>query len=372
MKDGMSQHNITYQNDIQHSYMVIKLLPLEEIIDYQVRMIQENPARQLLPIIKKQIDNEVYLFYDITSKITLAQLLKRIKINKHEFLSMLKSLVTGLRLENEYLLQGGCFMLHSDFIYVDPVTLEFSIAYVPIAVDSDINADMKNWLMELVIYKVSFVTPEQGDLVYELLNLLKSESFCLNQLDKAIGRLAIHEKHTPMENSLRDISPKTNIQSLAITSKAKESSNHNKKLIFIFLQIFFIAIAAFIIRYFYIQSHYTDVTKVAGATMILIAIDILLIKKLTLLSKEPRDTKTSKKTRDTFKGLIGKAKKQVFKERAIASMVESAAAQEPMAYKSPSEFETKVLLDDTDYIPYLLGFGENNNEKISFGLHFYE
>jgi hypothetical protein len=364
VKDLLCERSITYQNDIQHSYMVIEMLQSDEIIDYQVRMIQENPVRHLLPLLKKQIDKDVYIYYDITSKITLNQLLKRIKVNKHEFLTMLKSLITGLRQGNSYLLQGGSFVLHSDYIYVDPSTLEVSIAYLPISVDLDINQVIKEWLLDLIIYKVSFETNGQGDFVYELLNLIKSESFSLNQLDKAISTLVLQQKFMTSENNLDELIQKTNTQNTATGFKIKEDPHYNKSLVFIFLQMLFIAVTILFLRYFYFMSKTPDITRVVGIAVIAIAVDILLIKRLELIRKSLVQSKTPIKTGEPKKVFIQKNIKHKPTHGLGVSNSEYAAAKESMQYINPRDFETKVLIEDEDYPPYLQSSGENDKEKI--------
>lgn len=363
MADLMSQRSITYQNDLQHSYMVVKLEQADEVIDYQVRMMQDNPVSQLLPLHKKQLDMDICLFYDVTSKITLNQLLKRVKLSKHEFLSMLKSLISALRLGDAYLLQGGGFVLHSDYIYVDPATFEFSLTYLPIAVDHDINEVLKSWLMDLLIYKVSFETADQGDFVYELLNQLKSGSFSLNQLDKAIGSLALRQKPISMD-AAEVFVQKMPVRNTVIATKAKETSKHNKNMVLILLQVFFAAFAILLIRYLYFKSQNPEISNILGIALIALALDALCIKKLKLLSKNVIEGKSDIKNAAPNKTIIRKNNKQKSIEGFKATIIEQAATKEPKHYINPKDFETKVLLEEADFTPYLQGLGENNNEKI--------
>lgn len=363
MADIMGQRSITYQNDLQHSYMVVKLEQADEVIDYQVRMIQDNPVSQLLPLHKKQMDTDIYLFYDATSKITLNQLLKRVKLSKHEFLSILKSLISALRLGDAYLLQGGGFVLHSDYIYVDPATFELSLTYLPIAVDYDINEALKSWLMDLLIYKVSFETADQGDFVYELLNLLKSGSFSLRQLDKTIGSLALRQKPIP-KDAAEVFVQKMTVQETAIATKAKETTKYNKSLVFILLQIFFAAFAILLIRYLYFKSQNPEISNILGIALIVLAVDALCIKKLKLLDKKSMESVAEIKNAAAPKATLRKNNKQKSMEDFKANLIEQAAAKEPKPYINPKDFKTRVILEEDDFTPYLQGLRENNNEWV--------
>lgn len=353
---------VSYQNDLQHSYMVFKMLQEDVIAEYQIRMIQENPTRQLLPLHKKQIDNDIYLFFDITSKTTLNQLLKRMKVNKHKFLSILKSLIRSIGLGKQYLLQGGSFILNGDHIYIDPASLELSIAYLPIESKTDINQEVKVLIMDLLIYKASFETSAEGDFVYELLSLIKSESFSLNQLDKIISSIALQQEQRNILNSPAklDLGQKVRV-AREVNIKLKPQLNY---LIFVLSQLFFAAVAILLIRHFYFQTEKLDASTLIGIATILIALDILIVRWLRIKSKSATTEKKSHKETEKLNQAVPPRKR---KGSNRYGGVQNAISRECVAvqeYMNPKDFETSVILEEAPKLACLIGCGDNAQEKI--------
>ena len=356
---------VSYQNDLHRSYMVFKMLQEDSIAEYQIRMIQENPTGQLLPLHKKQIDDDIYFFFDITSKTTLNQLLKRIKVNKHKFLSILKSLIRSISLGKQYLLQGGGFILNGDHIYIDPASLEVSIAYLPIESKTDINQEVKALIMDLLIYKASFETPAEGDFVYELLNLIKSESFSLNQLDKIISNIALQQEQ---KNTL-NLSPKhDSVEKGGVTRetniKPKPKINHY---IFVLLQLFFAAIAVLLTRHFYSQTEKPDVSTLIGLAIILIALDILIVRWINVKYKSVSiEGRSYKKTEKLNQALTPRKCKGSNNDKRYGGAQNAASEKYAslQAYMDPKDFETSVLLEAAPKLACLIGCGDNAQEKI--------
>jgi pSer/pThr/pTyr-binding forkhead associated (FHA) protein len=365
MNSIINERMVSYQNDLQRSYMVFKMLQEDVIAEYQIRMIQENPTEQLLPLYKKQIDNDIYFFFDITSKTTLNQLLKRTKLTKYKFLSILKSLIRSIGLSKQYLLQGGSFVLLGDYIYVDPASLELSIAYLPIESETDINQEVRNLLMDLIIYKVSFETPAEGDFVYELLSLIKSEGFSLNQLDQIISGIVLQQE----QRNILVSSPKNDLVHNERDTRETDIKSKTKLngLIFTLVQLFFAAALVLLIRYFYFQAEKPDATTLIGIMIIIIALDILFSRSIRIKYKSASVTgRTFNKTEKLNQGLtpkrpIGTNKNNRFRGIPNASSKEYAAVK---GYMDPKDFETSVILEETPKLACLIGFGDNVQDKI--------
>lgn len=365
MNNIINERIVSYQNDLHHSYMVFKMLPEDEIIEYQIRMIQENPTGQLLSLHKKRIDNDIYFFFDITSKTSLNQLLKHMKINKHKFLSILKSLIRSIGLGRQYLLQGGSFILNGDHIYIDPASLELSIAYLPIEAVTDLNQDVKALLMELLIYKTSFESPAEGEFVYELLSMIKSESFSLNQLDKAIFNIALQEEQ---RNNLISAPKQDKVQKGSEPREAniKFKSNLNY-FILVLSQLFFATVAVLISRYLYFQTEKFEASTLIGIATILIALDILTIWLIRVKYKFVSiEESLIKKTEKLNKQLTprkhrGRNKNNRYGGAQSTGLKEYVDVQ---VYMDPKDFETSVMLEETPKLACLIGCGDNSQEKI--------
>jgi hypothetical protein len=304
----------------------------------------------------------------------LNQFLTRRKLKKYEFLSILKSLINGLKLGKQYLLQGGSFILHSDYIYINPATLETAIAYLPIASDIDEAEVVKSLLIDLTVYKVSFESPAEGDFIYELLNLLKSENFGLKQLDKLINSMATKpEEDKAMRNDGQQLGSQNKNDNRELLEKSGSSGLSNKLanisflsdsniIVFIFLQLFFIALAALLIRFLYLQNKSLDISAIGGIAIIMLALDALVIKRLRLIENIMIKTKDTSKNTKVLN--VENAEKHRDKYLQSSGSRELTAVQQPLRQKDPIDFETSVLSEELPKLACLIGCGESKHEKI--------
>lgn len=360
-------YEITYQNDIQHSYMVIKLQEPMMLLEYQIRMIQENPVQQLLSMHKKRIDKYEYLYFDITSKITLGQLLKRRKLKRWEFLLLIKSLIKGLELSKLYLLQGGSFILLEDYIYVDPVSLELSLAYIPVSASEHTLEDLKVLLIDLIVYKASFETSAEGSFAYEFLETVKGESFGLKQLTGCIHKLENRgetvrsmPQYASEEEAEKRETDKSRSQKPQIIQKAvkteRKSTVEKDRGSFLLVQLFFAAGAIFLFRLFYYSPQNPELSTAIGVVILVAACDYLLVTKLKLWDK-----KTAKKEKTTKKKAIEKI--NPIKQRKEAA-IEAAFAKEPEQDIHRGALETELLIDTQVDLVVLESADEEKPEKI--------
>ncbi len=351
------EYIITYQNDAIHSYMVLRLKPQDKLIDYQIKIIKDNPTQNLLALHRKQFDDEVFIHYDITSKITMEQFLVRRKLSRHEFLSIVKSIIKGLQMGKQYLLQGGKYILDIKYMYINPSSLEVSLAYMPVDITTDIKEDLRAFFIDLIVYKTVFEHPEEGSFVYKLLNLLKSEAFSLEQLDKLVFGIAV-EYEQPKEINASNIQSKepasieNNIAIIGKTIQGKEKKQQykdsiykNKLYILMLVQLLFVALATLLLRFLIKQNPKVDIYSIIGALLLVISVDFLVVKRLDLRKKHER-----------------KGKQQEESQKRSKEKTDIA-----VDFLKPGTFvdmETSVIGDQRTSYAYLAGCQENLHERI--------
>lgn len=119
-----------FRRDLQNSYLVLSL-KAETEYTYPMRMMMENQIPGLLPCSSRRIDEDILYYYNITSKITLAERCLCRKITGDELLVLIDYLVQALLSMEEYLLDGNSLCLQPDYIYVDVQMKSVSFCYVP-------------------------------------------------------------------------------------------------------------------------------------------------------------------------------------------------------------------------------------------------
>ena len=104
---------ISFYNDASHNYMVLECPPgLKD--NYQYKMLAANRIKGLLVCSGRTIDNREYLYYDISSRQSLADLYDRRPVRSAELNRILKDLVLVEETLTEYLLDTSHLILEAD------------------------------------------------------------------------------------------------------------------------------------------------------------------------------------------------------------------------------------------------------------------
>ncbi|MDO5133143.1 MAG: DUF6382 domain-containing protein [Eubacteriales bacterium] len=120
----------SYYSDASHNYMVLSCPP--ELRDnYQYKMLAANRIRGLLPCSGRTIDNQEFLYYDITSRQSLADLYDRRPVRGADLQRFLEDLARIEETLAEYLLDTSHIIPDPACIYVDFREQECCFAYYP-------------------------------------------------------------------------------------------------------------------------------------------------------------------------------------------------------------------------------------------------
>lgn len=109
------------------------LLSQEDAVDtFVIKMLTNNEVGGLLPlsVIRKNLDMEVR--YNVTSLVPLSQLMQE-PMSKQKVMNLLKSLVAAAMQSEEYMLGTEGLVMDISKIYVNPVSGEAWLIYLPIA-----------------------------------------------------------------------------------------------------------------------------------------------------------------------------------------------------------------------------------------------
>ena len=121
---------ISFYNDASHNYMVLECPPgLKD--NYQYKMLAANRIKGLLVCSGRTIDNREYLYYDISSRQSLADLYDRRPVRSAELNRILKDLVLVEETLTEYLLDTSHLILEPDCVYLDFREQSCSFVYYP-------------------------------------------------------------------------------------------------------------------------------------------------------------------------------------------------------------------------------------------------
>ncbi len=239
-QDLKERFQFTYESGIAGSYLVIRGDAGEKLHNYQVDMIASNPREGILPLDVRQKDQSLGFYYNITSRQSLGQFLKRRKIREEEFVRILESMTRTLLEARNYLLRENLFLLDDEFMYVNPNTLDVSLVYLPIQKETGGEQTFKEFLVKLIMFTVDMEEVGNG-LLQRILIDAKREAFSIGDLHKLLLDFKCKDISTPnQEGALRvekkpaDILPKQMFASLALPkqdmNKRKEEADKGTKL----------------------------------------------------------------------------------------------------------------------------------------------
>jgi len=142
--------SVSYENDIKGNYLVLNLHEEEKIIDYQAKMIQNNPAIFFIPFNIRRKNDKTFLAYDVTSKISVAQYLNQKKVGRQEVVQILRNLLRAINESVNYLLDERSFIIHEDYIFINAENLTVSLIYIPINLKSDFDESLKRFVLNFI------------------------------------------------------------------------------------------------------------------------------------------------------------------------------------------------------------------------------
>ncbi len=179
--------NFSYESHNQTSYLLATFPPSQKLIQYQLQMMVSNDIKGLLPSTKRQSNDDILVYYNITSKISLAQILHRRKLTKKEFLTLLSGAADVWTEIQEYQLESDGLCLDKDYIFVNSDSCEPSFVYLPVCVSSNGVKNLKEFIQRMIIE--GSIETSMDNFVQVLLNVLNDPAFDVKKLKDCIKKL---------------------------------------------------------------------------------------------------------------------------------------------------------------------------------------
>lgn len=183
----------SYESDASGSYLAVTADACVKIWNYQVEMIANNRFRYILPFYVKRMDDAAVFCYNITSRLSLSQFLQKRKIKRNDFLTILLNIGRALLDCRNYLLKDRCFILDMEYIYINPATLEISMAYMPVKNRGDACLRFKKLVMDMIMHTADFDECAADNFIQRILGYAKSESFSAAGFQKLLKELAARD-----------------------------------------------------------------------------------------------------------------------------------------------------------------------------------
>lgn len=172
-----------FKREMNRNYMVLH--PEKEIGgSYALRMLSENRINGLLPLQEKQIDGEIFLYFNITSRQSLARMMEYRSFKAKEIRQITSDLIVTMTALERFLMDGDQLCLEPDMIYVDPDDLKANFCLLPGSV-----SQFEESFRKLARYILDHVDHTDGDavvLAFALFRAGEKENFGIRDLEKCL------------------------------------------------------------------------------------------------------------------------------------------------------------------------------------------
>ncbi|MCT4542037.1 MAG: FHA domain-containing protein [Vallitalea sp.] len=180
--------NIFYERDVINSYLVIKVDDLTVIREYEVEMLRRNSIDLLLNMNITTLNKEIDIYYNITSKQKLVEILERKKLSYIEVRSFFLHLLTITKDCKRYYLSCYKIIMDPNLIYIKPDQFLPNFIYLPFDsdnIDHEIIKDIAN-LIEYFVDKVDQDDIDAVMIMHKLITASKQPDFNLKVLQDII------------------------------------------------------------------------------------------------------------------------------------------------------------------------------------------
>jgi hypothetical protein len=274
----------SYERDAAASYLVVRTGVDEKILHYQVQMAAYNRIEHVLPFALRRKDNEIAFYYNITSRLSLAQFLKMKSMKLDAFAAVLSDIAAVLLGCGSYLLSDRNFLIDENYIFIDPQTVCVYLVYIPVDMDDDINDRLKGFIIRLIMNSVDTGGEKSARYLQRILNFVKSETFNVIDFKKLLDGLIDGSDQVSRLNSVPEIPDVQTIPSLNGDKKVIEdekkygSISAGMRLPAVIAVLQLSATAAVMTGYILLKGK--DPVSFGALTLIAAALDIAVVKKL--------------------------------------------------------------------------------------------
>ncbi len=174
----------TYESGVSGSFLVASTSKNEAVVEFQVNMLSKNPNRHILPLDVRRNNDNINIYYNITSKLSLLQYLKRNKLSKNEFIDIFSGIVKTLLSSKGFLLSDRSFVIDEEYIFINPDSMCISLVYLPFKFDIDITRALKDFAMNFVVYNANIDEEDSDTFLQQFISFLKKDTFNILDFDK--------------------------------------------------------------------------------------------------------------------------------------------------------------------------------------------
>ena len=158
---------IRYYKEQQRNFMVIKQTESESQAAYHSKMLKSRRMDHLLKVNERIVNGDKYNYYDITSKLSLKQLLGSRSLSMTDLIPFMNDLRGACKEVDNYLLDTARLVLDPDMIFYSHVKEKYYFLY-NISTPSEESEHDIGLLMDYLLDKADSEDESASDLIYSM------------------------------------------------------------------------------------------------------------------------------------------------------------------------------------------------------------
>jgi len=196
---------VSYRKDLRNNYLVIAKEAGCNDEDYCLRMLQANTIPGIIRPDLRIIDNQIFYYFDITSKQSLEIIYEKTPITYEQIRSFFLNVVEITDHAYEYLLNENNLVLDPKYIYTDLLSEKIFTCYLP-GYNKDIRKQLIN-LIEFIMNKVDYKDNGAVLYIYNLYAVCREDGF---SYDKFLLQIKDNKKDSLIKPMIRKDRPGEN------------------------------------------------------------------------------------------------------------------------------------------------------------------
>ncbi|HWQ30536.1 MAG TPA: DUF6382 domain-containing protein [Negativicutes bacterium] len=272
----------SFSSDAAYSYLVVETGKENTLQKHQVEIICRNPNPLLVPFYTRRENEDTSIFYNITSKVSLAQYLERKSPGREELLDLIRNIIKGLMLHGNYLLELSGFVLDTGFIFINPATAEVSLVYIPVSGSRNSTEAFKGFIRDLLVNHSEIDESTRDNYIQRLLGYLKSEAFSLQDFDRLVAELRYNKAAVSEAAAAQEDNYTVKAGEMAIIEEheiSQQISSGEKSIARLLLFQLLILLPVLIACLLLVSKGMGDLVTIAGILIIAAALDVFLTER---------------------------------------------------------------------------------------------
>ena len=192
--------NIYYENQGQSTYLVYKM-NRDDIIDtVSLGMMMNNKIPGLVDAIVTQVNNDKFVKYNISRKISVKQFFNGV-VTKKRFLGVIKGIVKAIESIHDYMIDINLLDFNLEYIYTDVSSYETEMICIPF-LNHQKNADVLS-LFRNIVFTIQFDQTENCSYIGKIINYLNSTTvFSVEEFKDILFEIDDESSNLKRENSV--------------------------------------------------------------------------------------------------------------------------------------------------------------------------